>query len=85
MDFASPQRYVTCSHPPIQCVPGVVSFGINPQRREADHSRPSSAKVEEGVELYPLPNTPLWRDAEIKHRDNFTLPLPVLFFLLFFN
>jgi hypothetical protein len=26
----------------------------------------------------PLPNTPLWRGAQLKHRDNFTLPLQFL-------
>jgi hypothetical protein len=24
----------------------------------------------------PLPNTPSWRGAQLKHRDNFTLTLP---------
>jgi hypothetical protein len=23
----------------------------------------------------PLPNTPSWRGAQLKHRDNFTLPI----------
>jgi hypothetical protein len=26
----------------------------------------------------PLPNTPLWRDAQLKHRDNFTCTLVVM-------
>jgi hypothetical protein len=34
---------------------------------------PSSAKVKECVELYlRSPITPLWRGAQLKHRDNFT-------------
>jgi hypothetical protein len=34
--------------------------------READHSPPSSAEVEECVELYlHSPNTPSWRGAEL--------------------
>jgi hypothetical protein len=27
--------------------------------------------------ISPLPNTPSWRGAQLKHRDNFTLPLPL--------
>jgi hypothetical protein len=39
--------------------------------READHSPPSSAEVEEWVELYLHPNTPLWRGDQLgEHRDN---------------
>jgi hypothetical protein len=49
--------------------------------READHSPPSSAEVKEWVELYVhSPNTPPWRGAQLKHRDNlnftFTFTLP---------
>jgi hypothetical protein len=34
--------------------------------READHSRPSSAEVEEWVDLYlHSPNTPSWRGAQL--------------------
>jgi hypothetical protein len=34
--------------------------------READHSHPSSAEVEEWVELYlHSPNTPSWRGAQL--------------------
>jgi hypothetical protein len=40
--------------------------------READHSPPSSAEVEECVELYlHSPNTPSWRGAQGEHRYNF--------------
>jgi hypothetical protein len=59
-----------------------VSFpGVKWPGREADHSPPSSAGVKERVELYfHSPNTPSWRDAQLKHRDSFTfLHLPVLF------
>jgi hypothetical protein len=45
--------------------------------RESDHSAPSSAEVKEWVELYyHSPNTPSWRGAELKHRDNFTFTFP---------
>jgi hypothetical protein len=60
---------------PIQWVPGALSLGVKRPRREADHSPPSSAEVKEWVELYlHSPNTPSWRGAQLKHRDNF-LPL----------
>jgi hypothetical protein len=37
-----------------------------------DHSSPSSAEVKELVELYlHSPDTPSWRGAQLKHRDNF--------------
>jgi hypothetical protein len=61
--------------PPIQWVPGDLSLGVKWPGHEADHSPPSSAKVKECVELYlHSPNTPSWRDAQLKkwHRDNFT-------------
>jgi len=44
--------------------------------READHSRPSSAEVEEWVDLYlHSSNTPSWGSAQREHRDYFTLYL----------
>jgi hypothetical protein len=61
------------TQPPIQWVPGAPSLGIKRPRREADHSLPSSAEIKECVELYlHSPNTPSWRGAQLKHRDNFT-------------
>jgi hypothetical protein len=40
---------------------------------EADRSPPSSAEVKECVKLYLHSlNTPPWRGAQLKHRDNFT-------------
>jgi hypothetical protein len=40
---------------------------------------PSSAKVKEWMELYlHSPNMPSWHGAQLKHRDNFNLPLPLL-------
>jgi hypothetical protein len=45
-------------------IPGALSLG-----HEADHSRPSSAVVEESVELYlHSPNRPSWLGAYLKHR-----------------
>jgi hypothetical protein len=47
--------------------------GVKRPGRESDHSPPSSAEVKELVELYlHSPNTPSWRGAQLKHRDNFT-------------
>jgi hypothetical protein len=64
------------TQPPIQWVPGALSLGVKRSGREADHSPPSSAEVKEFVEIYVhSPNTPSWRGAQLKHRDNFT-PLP---------
>jgi hypothetical protein len=60
--------------PPIQWVQGVLSLGVKRAGREADHSPPTSAEVKEWVELYfHSPNTPPWRGAQLKHRDNFVL------------
>jgi hypothetical protein len=42
------------------------------------------AEVKELVQLYlHSPNTPPWHGAQLKHRDNFTLPLPLLRFILY--
>jgi hypothetical protein len=61
------------TQPPIQWVAGALSLGVKRPGREADHSHPSSAEVKECVELnFHSPNTPSWRDAYLKHRDNFT-------------
>jgi hypothetical protein len=61
---------------PIQWVPGSISLGIKRLGHEADHSPPSIAEVKECVELYlHSPNTPSWRGAYLKHRDNCTFNL----------
>jgi hypothetical protein len=58
---------------PIQWVPGALSLRVKWPGREADHSPPSGAEVKECVALYlHSPNTPSWRGAQLKHRDNFT-------------
>jgi hypothetical protein len=58
---------------PIQWVAGALSLGVKRPGREADHSPPSIAEVKDCVELYlHSPNTPSWRGAQLKHRDNFT-------------
>jgi hypothetical protein len=61
------------TQPPIQWVPGALSLGIKRPGRYANHSPPSSAEIKECVELrFHSPNTPSWRGAQLKHRDNFT-------------
>jgi hypothetical protein len=67
------------TQPPIQWVPGALSLGVKRPEREANHSPPSSAEVKGCVELYlHSPKMPSWRDAHVKHRDNFTFYLYLL-------
>jgi hypothetical protein len=63
------------TQPPIQWVPGALSLGVKRLRHEGDHSASSSAEVKECVELYlHSPNTPSWRDAQLKKAQGlFTL------------
>jgi hypothetical protein len=57
------------TQPPIQWVPGDLSLRVKRQRREADHSPPSIAKVKEYLELYlHSPSTPSWRCAQLKRK-----------------
>jgi hypothetical protein len=63
------------TQPLIQWVPGALSLGVKRPECEADSLPPYSAEVKEWAELYfHSPNTPSWRGAHLKHRDNFTLP-----------
>jgi hypothetical protein len=55
------------TQPSIQWVRGALSLGVQRLGREADHSPPSSADVEECVKLYlHSPNTPSWRGTQLK-------------------
>jgi hypothetical protein len=54
---------------------GILSLGANRPGREADHSPLSIAEVKVSGAIPPLPNTPSWRRAQLKHRDNFTFTL----------
>jgi hypothetical protein len=47
------------TQPPIQWIPGA-SQGVKLQGREADHSPPSSAEVNNGESIPPLPHTSSW-------------------------
>jgi hypothetical protein len=61
----------------IQWVPGALYSGVKRPGREVDHSPPTSAEVKKMWVYTSTPHTPSWRSAWlVKHRDNFTLPLP---------
>jgi hypothetical protein len=60
------------TQPPIQWVPGALSLGVYRPGREADHSPPSSAEVNECVDLYLHPQYVCMAWCLVKHRDNFT-------------
>jgi hypothetical protein len=56
--------------PPIQWISWVLSLGKKRPGRKADQSPPSNAEVKNDLHSS---NTPTWRDAQLKHRDNFVL------------
>jgi hypothetical protein len=48
-------------------------LGVKRTEREVDHSLPSRPEIKECVELYYHSlDTPSWRGAHLKHKDNFT-------------
>jgi hypothetical protein len=49
--------------PHAQWVHGAVSPVVKRQGREADHSAPSSAEINNGGAILPVPHTLSWRDA----------------------
>jgi hypothetical protein len=58
------------------------SLEVKRPGREADHSPRTSAEVKVWGELYlHSPNMLSWRGAQLKHRDNFTLPYLTLPYL----
>jgi len=74
--FATASRPVLGSTQPIiQWVLGAVIPRVKRLGREADHSHPSSSEVKNAWGLPPLPNTPSWPVASLKHRDNFVFCL----------
>jgi hypothetical protein len=72
------------TQPLIQWVSGVLSLAVKRPGRESDHSPPSSAEVKNSWSYTSVPDTPSWRDAQLKHRDNFTFTLLLLLLLLQF-
>jgi hypothetical protein len=50
------------TQPLIQRTPGVISIAVKRLRRKADHSPPSSAKVNNGGAITPFLNMSSWGD-----------------------
>jgi len=61
------------THPLIQCVPGALPPVAKRRWREADHSPPSYAEVENAWSYTSTPIYVLMAWDVVKHRDNFTL------------
>jgi hypothetical protein len=72
------------TQPPIQWVPAALSLGVKRSGREADHSPPYSSKVKTEWSYTSTTQYAFmaWCSVKKKHRDNFTLPLEVLFHLI---
>jgi hypothetical protein len=51
------------THPASFSLSGTISPGTNWQRREADHTPPSSAKVKNSGAIPPLPHMSSWHSA----------------------
>jgi hypothetical protein len=63
------------TQPPIQWAVGVLSLGVERPTREAEHSPPPNAEVNECVELYiHSPNMSSWCSTQLSTGP--TLPLP---------
>jgi hypothetical protein len=61
------QNLTGAHQPPIQWVPESLPLWVKWPRRGTDHSPPSSAEVNESVELYiHSSNTPSWHGAQLK-------------------
>jgi hypothetical protein len=61
--------------PPIQWVTGALSLGVKWLGREADHSFPSSAEVDNAWSYTSTPQYVFMAWCLVKHRDNFTLTI----------
>jgi hypothetical protein len=62
---------------PIQWLPGALSLVVKQPGRETDHSPPSNAEVKNAWNDTSTPQYILMVWCLVKHRDNFTLPLPL--------
>jgi hypothetical protein len=56
------------TQPPIQWVSGALSLGVKRPSREAGHSPPSTAEIKNAWSYISAPNTPSWRDVQLKKR-----------------
>jgi hypothetical protein len=65
---------------PNQRVPGALSTGVQQQRREADHSPPSSVEVKNAWRYTAIPQYVFMAWCLVKHRDifNFTFTLSLI-------
>jgi hypothetical protein len=61
------------NHPPLQWLSGALFLGAKRPGREADNLHLVLRSRMRGA-IPPLPNTSSWRDAQLKHIDNFTFP-----------
>jgi hypothetical protein len=67
-----PAFFLSCTQPPIQCIPAAFSLGVKWPGHEADHSPPSNAKVKNDGAIPPFPHMSSWHSAQlIKHRGLF--------------
>jgi hypothetical protein len=73
------------TQPPIQWVPGVLYLGVRRPGREADHSPPTSAEVENAWRYIPIPQYDFlaWYSVKKKHRDNFTFTFYTVYIGIF--
>jgi hypothetical protein len=60
------------TQPPIKWVPGVLSLGVQWQRREADHSPESSDEIMNAWSYTSAPQYVFMAWCLVKHRDTFT-------------
>jgi hypothetical protein len=60
------------TQPPIQWVPGTVSLGVKPPRREANHSPPSSTEVKNEWSYTSTLQYIFMARCLVKYKDNFT-------------
>jgi hypothetical protein len=71
------------THPPIQWVPGALSSGVKQSGHETNHSPPSSVEVKYAWCYTSIPQYIFMAWCLVKHRDNFTFTLLVLYELGF--
>jgi hypothetical protein len=65
------------TQPPIHWVPGALSLGVKRPEREADHSPPSNAEVEESGAIPLIPQYAFMFWCSVKAQGQiYVLPLP---------
>jgi hypothetical protein len=63
--------------PPIRKVPWALFLEVKRPGREADHLPPSSPEVRMRGAYLHSPNKPSWCGTQLKHSNNFTLPVTI--------